>query len=342
MSKKNRRIRTLLNYIGSKDNQAELLRERMPPVAFEMRLETFAGGLGLERYLPPAKRQAIVNDIDPDVIGTYVAAVGKAEEVMDVLGTMRPCRASFNRLRDLRDRATWWDQADTERAAAMIYIAKNSVNGNMRCFSVSSKARSNFNPNMDLRPFRDRFDGVLFENLHWRDFFERLIFKPREVNLFCYNDPPYVVADSRKHYRFNFDSTQHVTFARAMARINAENDGERRRVFMMVSYDDDPRGFIRSLYRPELGFVIEEIETHYASEHHVDRCRDELVITNYDTTTFDLLPLGDGREGAGKPSPRRNGGDGECAAGLQPPAAEESSVLTVPSLCGVGQGGVGR
>lgn len=333
-------IKPLLTYIGSKDYQAHALSNRMPSVAFESRFETFAGGLGLERNLPVAKRQAIVNDIDPDVIGAYETAAGDPAGVMAELQTMRSSRATFNRLRHLRDSAAWWDLADIERAAAMIYLSKNSVNANMKAFSVSSKTRSNFNPGMDLRPHGERLRRVTFENLHWRDLFERLIFKPREVNLFAYNDPPYVVADSQKHYRFNFDAAQHIAFARSLARINAENDGERRRVFVMVSYDDDPAGLIRALYRPEFGFVIEKIQTHYASEHHVDRCRDELVITNYDTKAFDLLPLRDGRDAECTASPPRDGGDGECAASPPPPTAEVSSVVAVPSLCDVSQGGV--
>lgn len=327
MSKKYSGIKPLLTYIGSKDNQSQLLRDRMPPVAFESRVEAFAGGLGIERNLPRAKTQAIVNDIDPDVIGTYVAAVGIPERVMDVLRTMRPCRATFNRLRDSRITPAWWDQSEAERAAAMIYLAKSSVNSCMKSFSVSSKSRSNFNPNMDLRPFRDRFEGVLFENLHWCALFERLIFKPREVCLFLYNDPPYVVADSQKYYRFNFDSTQHIALARSLARINALNDGDQRRVHVMVSYDDDPAGLIRSLYRPEFGFTIETIQTHYASEHHADRCRNELVITNYNTKTFEFLPLG-------------VHGYTESMACPSPPTAPVTGVLADPSLCGQGQGGI--
>lgn len=351
MSKKYSAIKPLLTYIGSKDNQSQLLRDRMPPVAFESRVETFAGGLGIERNLPRAKIQAIVNDIDPDVIGTYVAAVGRPDEVMTVLRTMRPCRVTFNRLRDSRNTPAWWDQSDAERAAAMIYLAKNSVNSCMKSFSVSSKSRSNFNPNMDLRPFRDRFEGVLFENLYWRDLFEPLIFKPREVCLFLYQDAPYVVADSQKYYRFNFDSTQHIALARSVARVNALNDGERRRVYLMLSYDDDPAGFIRSLYRPEFGFTIETIQTHYASEHHADRCRNELVITNYNTKTFEFLPLGDDgdTDSTASPLPRPDRRDGDTAArvprsgdtrDIECTTVRGTSVTTDPSPGGLGQGGI--
>ena len=44
MNDEYKRITPLLTYIGSKDNQAELLRERMPPVAFESRKALWVRG----------------------------------------------------------------------------------------------------------------------------------------------------------------------------------------------------------------------------------------------------------------------------------------------------------
>jgi hypothetical protein len=70
--------------------------------------------------------------------------------------------------------------------------------------------------------------------------------------------------------------------ARTLAKINELNDGERRNVKLMVSYDDDPGGFIRSLYRPEYGWWLETIDVRYGSEHRANRCRNELLIMNYD------------------------------------------------------------
>ncbi len=274
-------LRPYFGYIGSKSGMRDELIARMPPEAMTSNCEFFAGGTSLFLGKRKAKCNTL-NDIDPDVINTHVAVAGMPEQVMAVLSEMRPSRITFNRLRDLRGTADWHDLDDAQRAAYFIYLGKNSVNSSFESFSNSSKVRSSFNPHFDLRPYSAKFDGVTFENLDWRELLNRLVLKPKEVTLFAYLDPPFVVSDSKKYYRFNFDTAEHIMLARALAKINELNNGERRNVKLMVSYDDDPGGFIRSLYRPEFGWWIETIEVRYGSEHRANRCRSELLIMNYD------------------------------------------------------------
>ncbi len=268
-------------YLGSKSSMREVLVSRMPPEAFFSYCEIFAGGAGLFLGKQKAKFN-ILNDLDPDVCNVHVAAAATPELVMEKMSMLRPCRATFDRLRELRGTAAWHDLDNAERAANFIYLGKNSVNSNFRAFSNSSKSCSTFNPHYDLRPYSAKFERVTFECLDWRELLHRLVFKPKQVTLFGYADPPYVTSDSEKHYRFNFDAVEHVMLARALARINELNDGMDRNVKLMVSYDDDPDGFIRSLYRPEYGWWIETIAVRYGSEHRANRCRSELVIVNYD------------------------------------------------------------
>ena len=284
MKDKDHNLCSYFSYIGSKNGMAAELEARMPPEAYISYCEPFAGGAGLFLAKPKAKRN-ILNDLDPDVIQTHATVAAQPELVMAELEKLRPSRVTFNRLRDLRVSTGWQELVDAERAADFIYLTKCSVNGNTRSFSNSSKTNSNYSPHFDLQPYAGRFERVTFENLHWKELLHRLVFKPQDVTLFLYCDAPYVTSDSEKHYRFNFDAVEHVMLARALARINELNDGERRNVKLMISYDDDPNGFIRSLFRPEFGWWIETIKVNYDSEHRANRCRNELVIMNYDPTS---------------------------------------------------------
>lgn len=303
MTKQDQILPAYGSYVGSKSGFGSHLLPRMPDLANYSYVEVFAGMAGLFLVKPKA-RLNILNDIDPDVVETHTTVAGDASGVMAEMKKLRPSRRTFIRLRDMRGTTEWYAQSPTARAAAFIFIMRCSVNGCLRSFSVSAKARSNFHPDFDLTPYAAKFDGVTFENLHWRELLNRFVFKPKQVSLFCYLDPPYVTADTEKYYGFNFDPLEHIMLARTLAQINALNDGDQRNAKVMVSYDDDPDGFIRSLYRAEFGWRIETIDVRYASEHRANRCRNELVIMNYDPPTNGdegAVACGDGPTSAADP-----------------------------------------
>jgi len=281
----NKPMKPLLNYLGSKAGIASELIRRMPPEAAESRVEVFAGAHALELALPRAKRQAILNDLDADVIGAAETVAGDAEGVMGHLRSLRSSQSTFNRIRDLRDGADWYELPTTQRAAYMIYLSRESVNANMRAFSLSTKRRSSFKPDRDLVPYAERYEGVTFTNMDWWTLLDKIVFKPKDVALFMFLDPPYVIADGRKHYRYNFDATDHLLLARALARINSLNDASRRNVKVMVTYDDDSDGLIRALYRPEFGWNLEVLEVAYDAGNGT--VRNELIITNYAQSASD-------------------------------------------------------
>lgn len=237
---RDRLLPSYFGYLGSKSGFCSKLNQRYPREAAHSHCVLFAGGLG-DFLGKPKARFNIVNDIDSDVIETHATVAAQPAAVMSELEKLRPCRSLFIRLRDLRDTAAWHELSAAERAAAFIFLVKGSVNGNMRAFSISTKARPTYNPHFDLRPYATKFDGVTFENLHWRDLLNRLVFKPTEVTLSLYADPPYVTSDTEKHYRFNFDSTEHVLLARTLTRINEKNDGDRRNVKVPASACMDTR-----------------------------------------------------------------------------------------------------
>lgn len=276
----NKPMKPLLNYLGSKAGIAPDLIKRLPREAEESRVELFAGSHALELALPPAKRTAILNDLDADVIGAAESVACDAEGVMSHLRTLRSSRATFNHVRDLREQAAWHELSRCQRAAYMIYLSRESVDANMRSFSLSAKRRSSFHADWDLTPYAERYKGVTFTNFDWRELLDRLVFKPKTVEIFLFIDPPFVISDGRKHYRLNFGTVDHVLLARALARINELNGRPERNAKIMISYDDDRDGFIRALYREKLGWRVDTIDVSYDAGNHAQRS--ELLITNYD------------------------------------------------------------
>lgn len=293
MISKHKPMKPLLNYLGSKAGIAPELIRRLPREAVESRVEVFAGAHALELALPRAKHQAILNDLDADVIGAAEAVAGDAEGVMSHLRPLRSSQATFNRIRNLRDQAAWHELLPVQRAAYMIYLSRESVNANMRSFSLSAKRRSSFHADWDLKPYAQRYEGVTFTSFDWKELLERLVFKPKAVDIFLFVDPPFVISDGRKHYRFNFDGVDHVLLARKLTRINELNDGQQRNAKIMISYDDDPGGFIRMLYRPEFGWHIDEIDVSYDAGNH-SKCS-ELIIMNYDPPPLSSLADADSK-----------------------------------------------
>jgi site-specific DNA-adenine methylase len=175
---------------------------------------------------------------------------------------------------------------EVERAAYVLYLVKCSAAGKMESFCASARGGSNFNPAIDLHPYSQKLDRVIFENVDWRMLAERVALKPNEASLFIYADPPYTVAEARSHYRHNFRFEDHLMLARVLTRISQRNDGGRRNVKIMVSYDEDP--LIRSLYRPQLGWRIDEISVGYRIAQDKKAMRHELVITNYDVPNSEV------------------------------------------------------
>ena len=85
-------------------------------------------------------------------------------------------------------------------------------------------------------------------------------------------DPPYVIADTKKYYRNNFDEEMHIELKNLTDFIN-EKGGT-----FMISYDNVP--LVRNLYEDS---YLNTIETKYVGTIAEKRkeIRTELVITNY-------------------------------------------------------------
>ena len=121
----------------------------------------------------------------------------------------------------------------------------------------------------DLKLSKAKLDGTTIENLSFQKLIPR--YDPREGDFF-YMDPPYVIADTKKYYRNNFDYDMHSDL-KEMTDLIDKNGGT-----FMISYDDVE--MIRFLYQD---YNIQTIDTKYVGTTPDKRgdIKTELIITNY-------------------------------------------------------------
>jgi DNA adenine methylase len=275
-------VKTYLPYIGSKASVADYLIGQMPKEASQTYIEPFFGGGSVFFAKTPKARINVLNDYDPNVIGVHQAVAASPEAVMAAMKELPISRLLYEQIQQQRRSSDWLTLSAPQRAARMIYLVKCAINAKLRStFPASSTTRISFNPDIDLRPYAEFLQRVTFECLPWGALLDRYVLKPKRLSALVYLDPPYVVASQSGHYGLCFDSLEHLLLSRKLARINAKNGGTRS-VKLMVSYDDDPKGFIRSLYRPEFGWHVRTLPIQYRSGNHA-KATNELLITNFST-----------------------------------------------------------
>lgn len=269
-----------LPYFGSKRSVAAEIVRRMPAEAYETYIELFfgSGAVALEK---PRARINIFNELDADTLGTHQMVGYEPEAVMAELKRLPVSRLLHDEIRALRCSSAWLRLSGAERAARMIYLHSCGVNAKPDSPLPASPTRPiNFKPDLDLRPFAEKLRGAVFECLDWHECLRRYALDQRALVCLIYCDPPFVVADAAAHYRYCFSALDHLLLAHTLTELNQRNGGDRR-VQIMVSYDDDDSGFIRSLYRSEFGWRVRTLPVQYRSGHH-RVATDELLITNFD------------------------------------------------------------
>lgn len=163
----------------------------------------------------------------------------------------------------------------------MMYVFSCAMNAKQDSpFPASATRPINYDPDKDLQPYADKLKGVTFECLDWSALLDRYVLQPQSISCTLYSDPPYVVSDKGKHYGRNLTLIDHVMLARRLTLINERNSRERS-VDIVVTYDDDEMGLIRSLYRPTFGWHLNHLPVKYKSGRHA-HATNELLITNFE------------------------------------------------------------
>lgn len=240
--------RPFLKWVGGK-GQLISQYERFLPTTFLTYYEPFLGGGAIFFRLLP--RQAVLTDINPELVNVYCAVRDRVEAVIQHL-EIHQCRHSQTYYYDMRSNP---GKTPVEKAARLIYLNKTCYNGLYRenskgQFNVPMgryKAPKICHPEL-LRSVSQvlkqtqievkSFDAVLHFAHTWQDF--------------VYFDPPYhpISLTSRftEYNRYAFNEADQVRLRDTFGQLAA------RGVRVMLSNSDCP--FIRELYQ---GFKIHTI-----------------------------------------------------------------------------------
>jgi len=267
--------RPFVKWAGGKTSLLPILMMYIPN-SFRRYFEPFLGGgaLFFALYREGLIKEAILSDVNKELMDTYLAIRDRLNEVIDILNSYPHDRDFYYMLRS-KDPSTL---SLPERAARFIYLNKTAYNG---LYRVNRKGQFNVpfgrykNPNYkDFENLRAVSEALKVADLRCTSF--EFVLDFARSGDFIYFDPPYhPVSDTASFTQYTSDGfTQE--HQKKLAEVFKELS--KRGVYAMLSNSDTP--FIRELYR---GFRLIEIEAPRFINSNSRRRKGwrELLILNY-------------------------------------------------------------
>lgn len=275
-------MKPIIKWPGGKRELCPKIKEMLPP-GFDPNknkyYEPFLGGGAVLLDLCP--EEAVVNDINPELINMYLQVRDSVENVINYLHALDTAedRATtpkefYYRIRDSfnKDRG----KNDVAQAARFIYLNKHSFNG---LYRVNSKGEFNV-------PFNGKLTGTSFHAEHLREVSRQIqniefrcgdfvdAVKDAEMGSWIFIDSPYAPLTSTSFVDYakeGFAYEDHVRLARLYKELS------NRGVYCMLTNHDTE--LIRDLYR---GFNFTEVDVRRSINRNGDnRKGKEVIITNY-------------------------------------------------------------
>lgn len=289
----------LLRYPGSKSKKS--IRERIFkyfPYSYEEMRIPFVGGGGIFFHVPINKKRWI-NDVDSALISVYKALKDRPEDFIAKCREIEPHKAEevteailngrkvYNqRMRDIFDKFAHNDEMD--QALRFYYINRTCWAGRVN-YDIDSRLYFSNPPGWSIikTDKLEKAAEILKDVKITSDSYEESL-SLKGDNVLIYIDPPYLVntklATSSQLYKHNFTIEDHKKLAKDIKVCKHK---------VIISYDDDEDGFIRSLYD---GFNIYEEQWTYCgsssgkNQSKKKKVGKELIITNFKSeTVFDLF-----------------------------------------------------
>ena len=280
-------MKPIIKWVGGKQGNLQQIRDRLPK-SFNTYYEPFLGGAAVLFDLNPTN--AVVNDINPELINMYLQVKDHVEAVIAELATLDNTHEVSDDPKEfyysVREKFnTNLGVSDSDQAARFIYLNKHCFNG---LYRVNKKGQFNV-------PFNGKLSGWSADPDHLREVSTRL----KDVDIRCgdyidavkdakefdlvFFDSPYapITATSFTDYtKEGFDYEDHVTLA-ALFRVLTN-----RGCFCMLTNHDTP--LIRELYKD---FRIEVVDVRRSINRKGDgRTGKEVIITNYNPTKETFEP----------------------------------------------------
>lgn len=224
-------INSPFRYAGGKFYARKLILEHIPNHTHY--IEPFVGGGSI--FFAKAKAEFNwLNDIDPDLINTYLVIQNNSIELVDCLKGEEA----------LKEKHKWYKNEyipsnDLERAKRWYYLNRTSYSGimNMKnCYWGYGEKYSMRPENWgrSILKTSEKLNNVKFTNLDFEDVIDNA---PDDSFLFV--DPPYFNADQDKFYEYSFSKDDHFRLNECLKRNN-------NRLKFLLTYDNSIE--IREMY----------------------------------------------------------------------------------------------
>jgi DNA adenine methylase len=227
-------MKTALRWAGSKKTLLPELRRHW--VRSRSRyIEPFCGSACFFFDVEPA--EAILNDINKELITTYRAIRSQPSRVIECLSRFPINEAFYYSTREIDPRSL----SDTEVAARFLFLNRLCFNG---IYRTNLKGRFNVPYGLPKRPVAfdlesiNRMSSLLRRSALLNGDFE-LVLQEAERGDFVYLDPPYAVAKRRIFAEYHPDSFAAEDIARLKSQLV---DLDQRGVHFVVSYADSAEG----------------------------------------------------------------------------------------------------
>lgn len=276
-------MKPIIKWVGGKRSNLPYIKERLPAnfnkYSYQKYYEPFLGGAAVLLDLNPTN--AVVSDINPELINMYLQVRDNVEEVINHLTIYDNQHEIWSGPKDYYYRVRGFFNTElgtntAQQAARFIYLNKHCFNG---LYRVNKKGEFNV-------PFNGKLSGWSADPDHLRELSTRLknvdircgdyldAIKDAGNNDFVFFDSPYapITATSFTDYtKEGFDYEDHVTLAATFKLLT------NRGCYCMLTNHDTP--LIRELYKD---FRIEVVDVRRSINRKGDgRTGKEVIITNY-------------------------------------------------------------
>jgi DNA adenine methylase len=282
---------SIFRYPGGKSKKSilEKIFSKAPKKYNEFR-EPFCGGGGVFFRIDPSVKRWI-NDKDEHLMQVYFALRDRPEEFIALCREIEPQKAGEPLCSSRPGGKPLWnarlkkwfdyfaDNDECDQALRYFFIHRTVWAGRVRYdlpsrMYFSNPAGWNIVKTNKLEQVAKSLQNTIITN----DEYYQILETPG-LDVWIYVDPPYYVNTkldkNSQLYKHNFSKEDHIVLAENVKKCNH---------MVMLSYDDDKEGFIRSLYN---GFYIHEEKWVYcgtSSANTHDKTKktgNELIITNY-------------------------------------------------------------
>lgn len=271
-------MKPIVKWVGGKHGNLEHIRKLLPPT-YNKYYEPFLGGGAVLLDLCP--EEAVVNDINPELINMYLQVRDNVEEVIEDLSILDSWHENsddpkgyYYRVRDNYNSNLGNDIP--MQAARFIYLNKHCFNG---LYRVNSKGEFNV-------PFNGKLTGASFHPEHLRDVSKQIqhvdfkcgdfvdAIKDADKGDLMFIDSPYAPLTPTSFVDYTkegFAYEDHVRLAELFKELSD------RGVYCMLTNHDTE--LIRDLYR---GFNFTEVDVRRSINRNGDnRKGKEVIITNF-------------------------------------------------------------